>query len=136
MRIYPDIGPAIADVRRFFYTNQAELPPHIVERLEGDVGSGSPVDLIVNFTEAMYANREAVPAEGLEVAAGTADLINRMGYHGRLDERAAAMVDVLRRDSKEKPAEGHSWPKKGDDPEVKADFAAPAPVAAPAAPKE
>lgn len=131
MRFYPDIGPAAADVRRFFNRNDDELPEHVAKALQTEVDGGSPVDLIVRFVEVVYANRETLPGEAMEIAAGCSDLINQKGYHGRLDGRAAAMVDVLRRDSGERAATGHPWPKKADDPAHKQEFAAePPPQAA------
>jgi len=127
MRQFVEIGEAANAVRRFFYQNEADLPEHITKRLQTHVEQGgSPVDLIVNFTESVYANRKALPAEASLIAAGTADLINRMGYHDRLEGRAPAMSLAMRRDGGEKAATGVPWPKADADPAPKGEFEAPA----------
>jgi len=129
MRQFQEIGEAADAVRRFFYVNEASLPEHVTRRLATHVAQGgSPVDLIVNFTEAVYANQAKLGAEASLIAAGTADLINRQNYHGRLDGRAAGISDALRRESGEKPAAGASWPKADADPAINRDFADPAPA--------
>lgn len=124
MRFFEEIGEAGQAVTRYFYTSQAQLPEHVVPFIQGQL-IGSPVDLVVNFTKAIYANRDKVPAEAKLIAAGTADLINRKGYHDRLDGRAAGMSDAMRRDAGEKAATGHSWPKPEADPVADREFLPP-----------
>lgn len=122
MRQYNGIADAADAARLFFLVNQDSLPEHVREKLTPVSGTGaSPVDLIVNFVESAYANAEAFGKEGQEIAAGLASLIDREGFHGRLDGRAAAMSLALRRVSGEKAPNG-GWPAKADDPEPKADF--------------
>ncbi len=130
---YDGIAAAADAVRRFFIKREDDLPEVVREKVEPYTGTGSsPVDLIVRFTEAAYANRETVPQEGLAIAAGCADLINRDGYHGRLDGRVVAMIPVLRRDSGEKAVTGSPWPKKADDPEPNQEYVQSAAPEAPA----
>jgi hypothetical protein len=125
MRNFDGIAAAADAVRRFYFRNEDDLPEHVRKRLETHAGTGgSPVDLIVNFTEAVYANRADLPTEAMEIAAGTADVIQQNGFHGGLDGRAAGMIPALRRDSKEK-ATGVTWPKVDDDPKPNPDFLPP-----------
>lgn len=128
MRNFEGIADAADSVRRFFFTNQAQLPEHVTKAIEPHVGTGSsPVDLIVNFTEAVFANRKDVPAEASLIAAGTADIIQQNGYHNRLDDRAAGIMKALRRDQGEKG----NWPKPENDPDARQAFLPPPAVEEP-----
>ena len=134
MRTFASVAAAADEVDRFFLRNEESLPEHVRDKIEPLTRRGSsPVDLIVVFTESVYANQKAVPKEAIELAAGLADLIDQDGYHGRLNDRATAMSKALRRESGEK-AGAAGWPKKEDDPEPNKDFVpAPPPPPAPAA---
>lgn len=135
MTTYEGIADAADAARSFFYQNQGSLPAHVRDRIEPHVRTGSsPVDLITAFARSVYANREAVGPEGMVVAAGLAELINREGYHGRLDERAAGMRKALLRDAGEKAATGSPWPKKEADPAPDQEYLPPPEPEAPAAP--
>lgn len=137
MQVFNGIAEAADRVREFFYANKAALPPHVVSKVDPYVRTGSsPVDLIAHFTEAVYANRDSVPAEGMELAAGCANLIDQDGYHGRLDDRASAMSFALRRDSGEQAGEGRAWPAPETDPAVKAEYGPPPEMVPPAPPGE
>lgn len=142
MRVFTGIAEAADAATDAFNDYRADLPAHLVDKVRPHTRTGSsPVDLIVHFTEAVYANsggrrakgEKDLPKEVLEVAAGTANLINLDGYHGRLDDRAAAMSFALRRDSGEKAGEGRAWPEKDEDPAPKADYAKPVKAEAPGA---
>lgn len=129
------IGEAADQVRRFYYRNEDDLPEIVRDKVGPYIGTGSsPVDLVVHFTEAVFANRQSLPADGLALGASCALLIETTGFHNRLDGRAAAMIPALRRDAGEEPAPGTSWPDPAEDPEPKAGFlpvpaGEPAPVA-------
>lgn len=118
MQIFEGIADAADQIREFFLTNKAGFPGHVRDRIEGATRTGSsPVDLIVTFTKAVYANRDDVPADALPLAAGAADLIDQQGYHGRLDETASSVSLALRRDSGETLPGARKFPKKEDDPQ-------------------
>lgn len=125
MQFFDEIFQASLAVNRYFYVNQSQLPEHIVPRIETHL-TGSPVDLVVTFTRAIYANRSESSSVAKLLAAGCADLIHRKGYHDRLEGRASLMSDVLRRDGGEKAAPGRSWPKPSGDPVPDYDFLPPA----------
>lgn len=134
MQTFEGIAGAADAIRRFYFRNEDDLPQHFRDRVGPHVGQGSsPVDLGAHFTRAVYANRDALPAkqkkEALELAAGTADIFDRDGFHSKLDGKAAGMSLALRRDSGEKAAGSQSWPKKDDDPAPDSDYAPPATAA-------
>ena len=118
MQVYNGIAEAADAARAFAIKNEEELPEIVREKIMPLTGTGiSAVMLITTFTESIYANRAEVPSLALKIAAGCADLINRMGYHDRLDGRAPDLVPVLRRDSGEKLVAGANWPDKTKDPD-------------------
>lgn len=94
---FSGIGAAANVVRDHIILNHNEFPEHVQERLFNLTRIGkSPVDLIVGFTEAVYANRSEFDETSQAFAAGTADLIDANGFNGRLNDRAAAIGYVLR----------------------------------------
>jgi hypothetical protein len=128
MKLYEGLAAAADAVREFYYTNKSELPPFIADRLKSAVGTGySPVDLVVTFTELAYANREAFPKEGLEIAAGCAQIIHQHGFHSDLNGRTMGIQGALRRDSGERAPNGSGgWPDKAKDPAPADGYAIPA----------
>lgn len=135
MLVFDGIVAAGDAIRRFYYRNDDTLPDVVRAKVEPRLaGTLSPVDLAVAFVEAVYANRDDVPAEGLEVAAGVAQIIYESGFHGGLDGRAQAMIPALRRDSGEEAPDGVTWPHASDDPAVNADYTVPVPIELPPVP--
>jgi hypothetical protein len=118
MRNYEGLAAAADAIREFYYTNKAELPEFVRDKIAGNIGQGnSPVELAVNFTETIFANRDVVPSEAMEIAAGVAMICHEHGFHQDLNGRAYAIVQALRRDSGERAPNGSGgWPKKEDDP--------------------
>jgi len=117
MKLYTGIAEAADAARSYFYVNRESLPAGVADKLQTQVGTGSsPVDLIVAFTEATYANRVDVDPEMMEIAAGLGVIIVQFGFHGSLDGRAEAIVAALRRDSGEEAPAGITWPDPADDP--------------------
>lgn len=96
---FEGIGQAAKAVTEFYILNKEAMPSHIVERLDGNIGmSRSPVDAVVRFTEAAYANLDGELPEGMaELAAGCALLCEEMGYHdfGEADERGSKIARAL-----------------------------------------
>jgi hypothetical protein len=132
MQIYDSIVTAANDVDRLLIKQEDAFPAHVLAALAPYAQRmGSDVDLLVNFTEAVYANQKDVPKQAIELAASTANLIDDAGYHERLGGRARGIAFALRRESGEKAGEGRAWPKKVDDPDVKAIFLPPEPAPEP-----
>jgi hypothetical protein len=124
MLIFTGIADAADAARRYFLINQAKFPDEAASLIEPHTLTGSsPVDLVVNFTEGVYANRGTLPAEAMEVAAGLASIIDQNGFHGRLDGRAPAIALALRREAGEDAPEGQAWPDEEADPAPRTEFA-------------
>lgn len=120
---FDGIADAANQLNQYFFANQAAIPKEVAGKIAPLLGpTRSPVDAVVNVSEIVYANREesGMPKELLELAAGAAILAEAHGFHG-MDEgsRGTKISLVMRRESGEKAATDHPWPKKADDPEVK-----------------
>lgn len=125
MRNFQDISDTADAIREFMILNRGKLDQHLLDKI-GDTGMGqSPVDLAQRFVETAYANRDLMPEEGLDIAAGAAEQFAMRGFYGRLNDRAPAMALALRRDAGTKAAAGHPWPKKDKDPAVDPAFVKP-----------
>lgn len=131
MKIFMGIAEAADAARIWLIIHSAELPEHVADRLNGRTQLGnSPVDLIVDFTEAVFANRDDFSDDAKDIAAACASLIDRDGYQGRLDGRANGIHMALRRET---GAPGE-WPDASADPEPKLDFATSSAAATPPVP--
>lgn len=122
---FEGIGEAAKAVTEFYILNKEAIPAHIVERLDGNIGmSRSPVDAVVRFTEAVYANRDSdrLPEGMAELAAACAMLSEEMGYHDFAEDGRGSLIARSLR--------GRSVSKA---PEAKSEFAEPEPVPAPPA---
>jgi hypothetical protein len=125
-----EIGDAADAIREHVIINRGEFPEHARDRLLALTRTGtSPVDMIVGFVRAVYANRDEVPTSTKRMAIGAADLIQMKGFYGGLDGNAGKVSAALSRETGLKAPAGRSWPAKEEDPEPAADWLAP-PVAA------
>lgn len=135
MKEYESLAHAANDAFAWFTGNRGTLPEQVVEKLGPRLGYGtSPVDAIVGFTEAAFANLEAFDAEGKQIAAGCAQLIDENGFHGRMNGRAAGVRKALLREAGEKAPGSRPWPAPSEDPEPSAEFAKRVEAEAPAPP--
>lgn len=126
---YSEIGEAADAVREHIILNQNNLPEHVRERLVALTRTGSsPVDLIVDFVKAVYANSADFDTDTKRKTAAAAELIGMKGFHAGLDGRAGAIADSFRRETGLKAPAGRSWPSKADDPPVDAAWIEPKPV--------
>ncbi len=125
MRIFNGIADAADAARAHLIINAGLLPAHLSTRLGDLTRTGtSPVDLAASFTEAVYANPADFDDDAREIAAGCASICERDGFHGRLDNRAGAMMLALRRAAGETAPSG-GWPDAADDPSPKSEWGAP-----------
>lgn len=84
-------------VRRWLTLNEARLPAHLQVRLARLTETGvSPVDLVVLFVEAVYANLEAFDDEARELASQAALVAETHGfsYLGQ-DQRASRIRRIM-----------------------------------------
>lgn len=126
MRIFEGPADAADAARVYFIRNGDAWPEHMRAQVEPYTKSGmSPLDLMVRFTESVYANRDQVDQEAVEIAAGLAGFIDERGYHGRLNGRATAMTAALRRDSGETAPAGRKWPAASTDPDPAPEYGPP-----------
>ena len=126
MRHFEGISEAADAIREFFFTQPDGLPAHVRAHIQPLTSHGTnPVRLGADFVEAAFANAAAVAPTGLEIAAGTAEIFYRERYFDRLFGRAHKLTAVLRRESGERAANGHPWPKAKDDPEPMEQFLPP-----------
>jgi L-ascorbate metabolism protein UlaG (beta-lactamase superfamily) len=82
-----------------FATLQANLADPVKADWQAAAEQGSPVDVICNSMEAMYAHMKATPADAEAVApvlGQSAWLIMTYGFHGKAD-RAADIFQACRR---------------------------------------
>lgn len=96
MHTFEGIAAAADAVRKFYYINEAVLPTHVKDKLQPYIGTGSsPVDLIVRFSEAVYANQVSVAA-GKDIAAGCALICEASNFHGMAENsRGYKMAQVM-----------------------------------------
>jgi len=124
MRNYSGIAEAADAARACIITSGAALPEHVRDKVLPYVGTGSsPVDLVVHFAEAVYANREdaAVSEEAREIAAGCAVLAETYGFHGLNEQsRGSGLARELA-----------GAKKAANPPEAKSEYMQPAPVFGP-----
>lgn len=83
MQTYDGIAPAANAAQRLVLMGTTGLPAEIADKLASYTGvGGKPVDLIVGFAEAVYANRDVASAEAKEVATGCATFAESLSFHG------------------------------------------------------
>ena len=130
MTAFTGIAEAALAIQDFMLDRPAALPDHARDQIRGLLGqTKSPVDAVVKAAEIIYANRQDMPPEALELGAALANVAELHGFHG-MDEnhRGSRMALVMRGGDVEAA------------PEVKAEFAPavqaeePAPVPAQPAP--
>ncbi len=95
---FQGIHDSASAARRWIIKNEDNLPEHLKERLMAltDVGV-SPVDLMVNFVEAVYANQDDFPSEAKDVAAASALVGEQHNFHSLAQEnRGSNAAKILR----------------------------------------
>lgn len=133
---FSEIGEAADALREHIILNQNDFPEHVRERLVALTRTGtSPVDLVVGFVKAVYANSGGFDTDTKRKATAAAELIAMKGFHAGLDGRAGAIADSFRRETGLKAPAGRSWPSKAADPPADDEWAAPPPAEAAPAPE-
>lgn len=96
MASFEGIGDSSTAVRNWLIRNADKVPEHLQERLSGMTGTGtSPVDLIITFTEAVYANQKDFPKEAKDLAAACADVAEANGYHGFDEDQKGSRISKV-----------------------------------------
>lgn len=117
MEAFEGIGDASTAVRNWLIRNEDQLPAHLKDGLMHRTATGtSPVDLIVDFTEAVYANEGEFKAEAKKLAAAAAVVCEANGFHGLgQDHRGSRIAKILTgeklaKESTPEPASQHLKP--------------------------
>ena len=93
---FTGIMKAAQAVQDFMLDRPAALPDELRERIRGRL-LGSKVDLICQTAEDLYANREGLPGEALDLGAGLATYAASEGFHGlAVADRGPRMAAVMR----------------------------------------
>jgi hypothetical protein len=96
MATFTGIMDAAKAVQDFMLDRSAALPDPLRERIRGRL-LGSKVDLVCQTAEDIYANREGLPEEVLELGAGLAVYGESEAFHGLdADSRGGRMAAVMR----------------------------------------
>lgn len=96
MRTFIGIMEAAQAVQDFMLDRPAALPEPVRARVRARL-LGSKVDLICQTAEDIYANREGMAAEALDLAAGLAVYGSSESLHGlAVDDRGSRMARVMR----------------------------------------
>ena len=98
MKEFLGVADAADAVRKWLFVHENELPDYLHTQLMNLTGTGmSPVDLVVTFAEAVYANpSEFRTKEVREIAAGCAMIAESFNFHGLAkDNRGGLMARKL-----------------------------------------
>ena len=118
MKNFEGIADSSTEVRSWLIRNEDKVPEHLADRMKSLTATGtSPVDLIVQFTEAVYANPKDFPKEARDLASGASVVAEAHNFHGfATDQRGSRIAKIL---------DGGTV-AKDKMPEPKSDMAAPA----------
>ena len=105
-------------VLSFFGTHAAELPDHTRTKLTEALGGSDWLGGIITAMEALYAARENLPAEGIEMLDALGRFVSANNFYGKA-HRAAQISGVAKR-----IARGGNAKATGD-PKVEPGFEAP-----------
>jgi hypothetical protein len=123
---FTSVSEAARAVQDFLYDRDAHIPDDLREKLRNLVGpTTSPVDTVVHGAEMIYARKDELSPELLELAAGLALVGQQYNFHGMANEdRGSKMALAFMRDAKVRKPVGIDYPKKETDPEPKSEFIA------------
>ena len=121
---FDTLAAAKSGLTMFLMTKGATLADPLREHLAAALASPSPVDMLVQSMEALYAARAELGAEGKTVIGSLAGFIMANGWHGiNADDRGYRIVRAMRRDLGEAAPDGVTWPDPSTDPAADTRFA-------------
>jgi hypothetical protein len=139
MKTYTGIYDAKEDLMRYLLAKGPTLPDNVREAMITGLNAPSPVDAIVQASEALYAANAAGKLDnaGRDVVAGAMGFLSSQDLHGyQSNERGNQIAMAMIRENGGKAPPGYTMPKKADDPDVDDKFKpAPPPPPAPATAK-
>lgn len=99
MQTFSEIAKARLGIMTFYRDHSAALPEHLAERFTELATNPGPVDQIVGTGEFIYANRDQLPKEALDLGAALISFAAVNMWHDlAVDARGDRMVAVLRHD--------------------------------------
>lgn len=133
MTPFDSITAAKNGLTTFLMTKGATLGEGLRGHLVDALACPSPVDMLVQSTEALYAARADLDADGKALIGSLAGFIVTNGWHGiNTDDRGNRIVLAMRRDNGEEAPAGVIWPEPESDPASDSRFV----VAVPAVPAD
>lgn len=139
MRTFESNAEMHREMARFAFAPTGTFTEEEKDQLEKLATEGPSFMQIMNMIEFLYAKRERLDVAGMEFAAALTAFATANGWGGLADadQRGAAIVGAMRRDSGARAAPGYPHPKRENDPPAKPQFVAdaapgPIPVAPPA----
>ena len=110
---------AAAAALKAYGESEATLTPQLKEKLAAITSQVSPVQILVEGVETLYANRAQLTQEGHEIAAAMASIGSEHGFSDfRTDDRATKIMLAHLRESGAERALGE-WPSRDSDPAAK-----------------
>lgn len=136
------IGEAKQAITVFMMAHGVELPEATRDHLLQAISEPSPVVMLVDVMEALYASTDKTSAT-MGAVARLADFIVPNAWHGINDDsRGTRIIQAMRRDMGVEAPEGVTWPTSETDPAPEPRFAAavvpsePVPAPGPVPPAE
>jgi hypothetical protein len=104
-----------SNLQKFMMNHASALPQHTIDHLLESSNHPSPVDRLVNTTEALYAVKGELSNEGRDLLGQMAQFAAVNGFHGMQDRGQKINQAMNRMRGFSAPA-GTSWPDAADDP--------------------
>lgn len=110
---------AAASALKSYGEGEQTLSPELKQKIAEITSHVSPVQILVEGVETLYANREQLTTEGHEIGAAMAAIGSEYGFSDfRTDDRATKIMLAHLRESGAERALGE-WPSKDNDPNSK-----------------
>lgn len=120
---FDSITAAKSGLVAYLMASGATLDDTLQQRLTDAMACPSPVDMLVQSMEALYAAHTDLDDAGKALVAQLSGFIVANGWHGiNQDDRGNRIIRAMLRELGEIPPLGVTWPEVDDDPAVDARF--------------
>lgn len=124
---FDNITAAGDAANQWYWSNKNKLSPFVQEKIQALLGpTRSPIEAMTVLPEIIYANKEVMDDEALDLALGLFGISVQYNFYGLADGRGQAIIFALNRELGNAPLAGTEWPEESEDPEVKAEYVQPA----------
>lgn len=108
---------------QWYWTNKTSLSTFLQEKIQTLLGpTKSPIEAAVTLPELIYANKQALNDDALELAIGLLGVAVQYNFYGLGEGRGQSIIFALKRDLNITPLQGTEWPSTSEDPEAKAEL--------------